>query len=342
MLAAGLFLGVPTADIHPGDGHAAVALGSPLKISSSPFARIGKIAVYADGQLLDMEYNLGTGDLTRDLEIRPGQQVRVEAKVASLIGLTREFTSTFTTVPPLKIESMRVDGVPYAPGDRIPPQPTLAFFFSKPVIEAAVSLDGSEPIELEIDPDDATLATFHPVVSYRQGATYVLDITATAVDTATLEPLQVRASVVPPLSLYGRVEEGDGGVIIELNANTPFADPEAVMAALETNLPGAGISVERQRIIISCPGLDPGSEYDIKLASADGANGSFLEAPLAMTLSFKAQPAPSAGGYVSTGFYTGYVYNAGGPGTGASVAAQAGPESGPPPGWPDCCPWPPQ
>lgn len=354
-LALAVWLFVPTAAILPGSSGGEVALGSPVEIHASSLGQITKMAVYADGQLLGMEYNLGTNDLVRDFDLKPGQEVRVEAKITTPLGITREFTSSFNTVAPVKIESMSIDGAPYKPGQRIPPQPTLMFSFNKPLTQAGVSLDGSDAIELQVDSQDPTKATLPPTVSLRQGDTHLLKISATAADSATLEPQSLRAAVVKPLSLYGKVDENGGKVRVELDSTTPFANPEAIKTALETTLPGPDITVEKQKIIITCPSLDYGSDYSIKLARAEGVDGSFLETPLTLTVSFKGATsvASASGGSGSRG----YIYT---PGTSSSGGTVSGPSStgstgggdsgggstggsgGPPPGWPPCCPWPPQ
>lgn len=348
LIAAAAWLFIPTAAIVPGDAGFAVSLGSPIEIHTSSLGQITKMAVYADEQLLGMEYNLGTGDLVRDFELKPGQEVRVEAKVTSPLGITREFTSRFSTVPPIKVEAMSVDGVKYSPSQRIAPQSALTFTFSKPVTQAAVSLDGSDPIEMQVDPENPAQATLPPTMSFKQGTTHLLQISATAEDSATLAPQSLRAAVVKPLTLFGKVEESGGRVRLELDASIPFADPEQVKAALETSLTDPEISVERQKIVITCSSLDHGSEYTIRIARAEGADGSFLESPLTMKVSFKAGPASTT--YAEGQSYRGYVYTPGTSGatSGGSVSggggggggASAG--SGPPPGWPPCCPWPPE
>lgn len=342
-IAVAAWLFVPTAAILPGETSGAVALGSPVEIHASSLGQIAKVAVYADGQLLGMEYNLGTGDLTRDFDLKPGQEVRVEAMVTSPLGITREFTSSFNTVAPVRIESMSVDGAQYSPGQRIPPQSTLTFDFNKPVTEAALSFDGGDKLELTIDPDDPTRASLPPTVSFKQGATHLLEISATASDSATLASQKVRANIVKPFSLYGKVEDSSGQVRVELDATAPFADAEAVKAALSTTLPGATVTVEAQKIIITCPSLDHANEYSINLARAEGADGSFLEAPLTLAVSFKAEP---GGATYSEGGYRGYVYTPGTSGgsstAGGGASGGGGSAGGPPPGWPSCCPWPPQ
>jgi len=336
-----VWLAVPTVYISPGDAQAAVPLGQPVSINSSPFAAIGKVAVYADDKPLALEYNLGSGDLTRDFDLKPGQSVRVEAKISSPIGLTREFSSTFTTVEPVMVADVSVNGARLEPGQKIPPQPTLTFSFNKPLDQASVSLDGSDAIELQIDPDDPTVAILPPTVSFRQGATHLLKVMATAVDSATLESREVRATVVRPISLYGNVSAADGQVRIELDSTTAFASPEAVKAALETTLPNPEIAVENQKIIITCASLDPDSEYTIRLSKADGADGSFLESPLTMNMSFRSDP--SATSSTGSSGYRGYVYTTSGSSSGSASGSGGTPaDSGPPPGWPACCPWPPQ
>lgn len=335
-----VWLAVPTASIRPGDSQAEVALDQTVSIDSSPLASIGKVAVYADDKPLTLEYNLGTGDLSRDFDLKPGQSVRIEAKVSSPIGITREFSSTFTTVEPVLVADISVNGSSLKPGQKIPPQPTLTFSFNKPLNQAAVSLDGSDAIDLEIDPDDPTMAILPPTVSFRQGATHLLKVMATAADSATLESGEVLTTVVRPISLYGTVSSVDGQVRIELDSTTAFADPEAVRAALETTLPDPEITVEKQKIVISCSGLDSASEYSIKLGSAEGADGSFLESPLTMSVSFRSDP--SATSSASSSGYRGYVYTTGGSSGSGSDSGGTPAGSGPPPGWPACCPWPPQ
>ena len=295
-----------TVAIAPSEGDSRIALGQPVSISSSPLATIGKVAVYADDKPLALEYNLDSGDLSRDFGLKPGQSVRIEAKVASVIGITREFTSTFTTVDPVVVADVSVNGERLESGTRIPPQSSLVFSFNKPLSQASVSLDGNEAIELQIDPEDPAKATLPPLVSFKQGATMLMKIMATATDSATMEPREVRAGIVKPLSLYGRVDETGGQTRIELDASSAFADPAAVRAALETSLPEPNISVEKQKIIITCPNLDRTSEYVLRLARAEGADGSFLEAPLNMTVNFK-QDASQQAETGDTG-YRGYVY----------------------------------
>lgn len=339
IIVIGAWIAVPTVTITPAAGQSEIPLGESLSIDSSPLATIGKVAVYADDKPLSMDYNLETGDLTRDFDLKPGQTVRVETKIASVIGLTREFSSSFTTVDPVIVSGISVNGHQVKPGQKIPPQTDLVFAFNKPLSQAAVSLDGGEAIDLEINPDNPTTAALPPMVSFKQGATLLLKIMATATDSATLESREFRAGIVKPLSLYGKVEENNGQTRIELDASTAFADPEAVRAALETTLPSPEISVEKQKILITCPSLDTSSEYSIKLALADGADGSFLEAPLSMTVSFKANPTQAAN--EGTSGYRGYVYTTSSSSGSSSGGSGGSSESGPPPGWPPCCPWPP-
>ncbi len=334
------WLAIPTVSISPANAQTGILLGQPVSISSSPLATISKIEIYADDKPLAVEYNLDTGDLARDFNLKPGQQIRVETKVTSPLGVTREFSSSFDTVSPVVVEAMTVDGIRYTPGASIPPQATLAFSFNKPVTQAAMALDGSDGVELTIDPADPKIATLPPTVSLKQGATHLFKIMATAADSAKLEAKEVRATVVKPLSLYGKVEDNGGPITIELDANTAFADIEAVKAALETTVPDATVSVEKQKIIITSSGLDRSGDYTIKLNRANGADGSFLEAPLTMTLSFKSQGAASA--ETSGSSYRGYVYTSGGSSTSTSASGGSSTDSGPPPGWPPCCPWPPQ
>jgi len=340
-LIACAWIAIPSASISPGDLESAVPIGQPVSINSSPLASIGKVAVYADDQQLALEYNLESGDLIRDFQMKPGQNIRIEAKVSSAIGLTREFTSTFTTVEPVTVADITVNGSRLVPGQKIPPQPTLSFSFNKPLSAASVSLDGSDAIELQIDPEDPTVATLPPTVSLKQGATHLMNLMATAVDTATLESREVRASVVRPLSLYGTVSTSDGKTVIELDSTSAFSEPAAVKAALSTTLPSPEIVVEGQKILITCASLEPGSDYSIGLAGATGVDGSFLEAPLAMNVSYRSDTSTvsSSGG----SGYRGYVYTSGSSSTGSASGSTGAPaDSGPPPGWPPCCPWPPQ
>jgi len=332
-----LWLTIPTVSISPATGQSNIQLGQPVTINSSPLASIGKVAVYADDRMMAAEYNLGTGDLERDFGLKAGQNIRIEAKVASVIGVTREFSSTFTTVEPVIVDNLSVNGERLKPGQKIPPQSTLVFSFNKPLTQAAVSLDGGEAIELQIDPEHPEVATLQPLVSFKQGATILLKVMATATDSATLESKELRTGIVKPLSLYGKVETADGQTRIELDASAPFTDPAAVRAALETTLPDPVISVEQQKILITCSSLDLSSEYSIRLARADGADGSFLEAPLSMSVSFKADPSQAATSGGSS--YRGYVYTES---SSSSSSGGGSADSGPPPGWPPCCPWPPQ
>lgn len=341
ILALAFWLFVPTVDILPASDGQQVALDSQLQIHPSPLSRITKIAVYADDRLLTMEYNLETNDLQRPLDLKPGQTIRVETKLTSPLGVTREFVTSFNTVAPVRINAMTVDGAAYAADQPIPPQANMVFAFSKPIDQASVTLDGSEAIELQIDPDDPTRATLPPTVSLKQGATHLFRIMATAVDSALLEPKEIRASVVKPLSFYGKVDDAGGAVTIELDANAPFAIPGAVRAALQTTLPDATVTVEKQKIIISCPSLDRDADYNITINNAEGADGSFLEAPLSLTVGFKSNPSVTSGS--TEGQYRGYVYTASGASVGAASGSGGSPaDSGPPPGWPSCCPWPPR
>lgn len=343
LLALALFILIPTTGIEPADGHGRLPLDSALKISPSPFSRLGKVSVTVNGSPVILEYNLGSGEFARELELGPGEEVRIEAKVTSPIGLTRDFTSTFTTVEPVLLEAVTVDGARLVPGQKIPPQPTLTFAFNKPVNRASVALDGGGAIELHINSDDSRTATLPPTVSLRQGEAHVFSVAAIAEDSATLPgPQEVRAMVVKPLTFYGTAETApDGGVRVELSASAAFRDPEAVREALTTTLPGAAVTVARQKIVIAAGGLDASGNYTINLGRAEGADGSFLETPLTMTLSFRTEPSSSAPAGGST--YRGYVYTTSGSASGSSPAAGGAPvDSGPPPGWPSCCPWPPQ
>jgi len=339
IVVAGAWIAVPTVSITPASGKTDIPLGESLSINSSPLATIGKVAVYADEQPLAMEYNLETGDLARDFDLKPGQTVRVEAKIASIIGLTREFSTSFTTVEPVVVADISANGKQIAPGQKIPPQTALVFSFNKPLTQAAVSLDGGEAIDLQIDPDNPEEATLPPTVSFKQGTNLLMKIMATATDSATLESREFRAGIVKPLTLYGKVVENDGQTQIELDSSIAFANPQAVRAALETTLPNPEISVEKQKILINCSGLDAASEYAIKLARADGVDGSFLEAPLSMTVSFKANSTQAAS--AGTSSYRGYVYTSSSSSGSSSGGGGGSSGSGPPPGWPPCCPWPP-
>jgi hypothetical protein len=348
---------IPTAEFSPVTGTNEVPTGSDIEIDVPRFSRVSKFSVFADDQLVGIEYNLPEKNVVRHFSLKPSQQVRVEAKITSVTGVTREFTSSFHTVAPVKIESMSVDGARYAPGQRISPRSSLKFSFSKPITQAALSFDGSGPIELALDPQDPATATLPPTFVFKQGETHLLEVSATATDSATLEPQKLRATVVKPLSLYGKVEESGGQIRVELDSTTPFADPEAVKAALETTLPDPTIKVEAQKIIISSAAPDHENDYSIKLARAEGADGSFLEAPLTLALSFTAESGTT---YTGGQSYRGYVYTPGTSGSGPTAsnpsatgstggsggAAPAGggapAGSGPPPGWPPCCPWPPQ
>lgn len=340
MMAAALYLAVPTVGISPADGLAGVSPGE-VDIDSSPFSKIGKIAVYADDRLLALEYNLGEGNLSCGFGLKPGQKVRVEAKVASPIGLTREFVATFTTVDPLILEEIAVDGEPLRPGQKISPQPALAFIFNKPVSHAAVSLDGSEPIGLEVDAENPARTLLPPMVSLKQGSAHVARISAEARDAAFIDQQEIRTLVVRPLTFYGMAGDEGGKVRVELGASVAFRDPEAVRRASSTDLPGAEISVEKQKIIIL--GDNPGAgSYTITVGSAEGIDGSFLETPLALTLGYQASESRIyAAGATAQGPYRGYIYTGGG--TSGQLPAGGGTpaESGPPPGWPSCCPWPP-
>lgn len=340
-IAALLYLGIPTADIAPADSQAQMATDQILRIDSSPLAAISMIAVYVDDQQALLEYNLGSGSLVRDLGLKPGQEVRVEATITSIIGVHRQYSSSFTTVEPLVVSEVLLDGSRVSPGDRIPPQPNLVFAFNRPVAEASVTLDNGESYPLEIDSDNPLQAHLQPMNFLKQGSPCVFRVTATGTDNSAIEePQQIRAMVVKPLNLYGRAEAGDGGEVkIELDANVPFADVEAVRQALSTSIPDASVTVEPQKILITASDLSGGDEYTVTINNAEGANGSLLEGPLTLTLTYSAGQAGMTG---STGSYVyrGYSY------TSEEAASRQNPAgslpSGPPPGWPSCCPWPPR
>lgn len=344
MILLAAWVSVPAAGILPGSGDMGVALGRPVEIDASPLASITKFAVYADGQLLGMEYNLGSGSLARDFDLKPGQQVRIETKVTSILGITREFVSTFTTVTPIALQSIAANGVRLVPGQKIPPQPTLTFEFNKPVSQASISLDGSGPIDLQVDPSRQTEAVLPPTVSFRQGAVHILKLTATGMDSSeTPQPVEVRVPVIKPLTFYGKTSEANGVTTVELDSSVAFRDPELVKKTITTTIPDANISVEKQKIILLAPGLDRLSSYNILVNSAEGLDGSFLEQPLSLTVAFQGgqtQTDTGGSGYAVRG----YVYSEGGSTQLASqpAAAEAPAAAGPPPGWPPCCPWPPE
>lgn len=344
VLAIAAYLFIPTADIAPAAGQLEVSLGMPVEIHASPLSHISKIAVYADDRLLGMEYNLETGNLIREFDLKPGQQVRVETKVTSPMGITREFVSTFTTVAPVKLASVSVNGSTLQPGQKIPPQPTLAFSFDKPVSTASVSLDGGDAIELQVVQDNPTVAVLPPTVSLKQGAVHLLKLVATGEDSSQLaQPAEIRMQVVKPLSLYGKVHDNGGQTIIELDSNVAFRDPTAIKRAITTTIPEANIAVETQKIIISCGNLDHFGSYNIYIGSAEGIDGSFLESPLNLVLSYKTGETLVYSSGLTQGAYRGYVYTpGGGDSSQAPPAGGSSAESGPPPGWPPCCPWPPR
>ncbi|MHB1326143.1 MAG: hypothetical protein ACYDGS_08170 [Thermoleophilia bacterium] len=337
------WIAVPTVAITPAGGETAIPLGQPVTISSSPLAAIGKVSVYADDKPLAVEYNLETGDLTRDFDLKPGQTVRIETKIASAIGITREFVSSFTTVEPVIVADVSVNGERLDPGRKIPPQPNFAFSFNKPVSQAAVTLNGNT-IDLQIDRSDPTRAFLPPTVSLKQGAFHLFKLLVTAEDSSTLaDSPEIRALVVKPLTFYGRSHYENGQLQIELDASVPFRDVEAVKAATSTTIPGASMAVEKQKIIITAAGSDPAAAYNIRIERAEGADGCFLEGPLNLTLGYQAGAAQIVADSTGSG-YRGYVYNSGDSGSQAagSTGGGASTDSGPPPGWPPCCPWPPQ
>lgn len=339
-VAALLYLAVPSAAITPGDSQAQVITGQTLKIDSSPTATISMLAVYVDGQQALLEYNLGSGELDRDLDLKPGQQVRVETTISSVIGVHRQFTSSFTTVDPLFVSEVLLDGSAVKSGGRIPPQAELVFAFNKPVTEASVTLDSGDTYLLEIDPEDPTRARLQPMSYLRQGAPCIFRVSATATDSSAIgEPQEIRTMVVKPLNLYGRAQAGDDGTVtVELTANVPFTDVDAVRQALATNIPDASIVVEPQKIIVTAAGLS-GGEHTITINNAQGEDGSLLEGPLTLTLAYSAGQASMTGSN-SSYVYRGYSYNSEEVVTQQPSGSPA--DSGPPPGWPSCCPWPPQ
>lgn len=333
---------VPAAAISPEAGENAVPLGRPLEIDVSPLATITKLAVYADDQLLGMEYNLEPGDQTREFDLKPGQQVRVETKVTSVLGFTREFVTTFATVTPIAVQSITANGVRLVPGQKIPPQTALVFEFNKPVSQASVSLDGGGPIDLQVDATNPKMALMPPTVSLKQGENHILALTVTGTDfSATGQPIKIQMPVIKPLTFYGKASEGNGTLSLELNASAALLDPQAVKSAITTTIPGASIRVEKQKVIIAGTGWSRTANYNISVANAQGVDGSFLEKPLTLTLAFQSDQAAviTASGASGSTTYR-YVYSGGEtPGQTEPAAAAA---SGPPPGWPDCCPWPPE
>ncbi|RJQ44473.1 MAG: hypothetical protein C4534_06425 [Gaiellales bacterium] len=335
-LAGAAYASIPTAGITPGDGSTGIRPGEKIMIDASPLASIGKVAVYADGELIDIEYNLGTGELTRELDLRAGQTVRVEAKVASPIGLTREVTATFETVGPLLVDEITVDGERLAPGDRMPPLGELAFHFNKPIEQGHVAVDGGDGFELWIDQEDPSIAVLKPFYPLKQGMTHTFYLTAAAEDSAAIEQ-ELLIDVVRPLSLYGQVEDDGAGLRLELYASIPFHDPEALKGMIESDLPDAQVAVEAQKIVITCADPDPSRGYFVALVSAAGRDGSSLEAPLRLSLDMRGGQTQLVGG---TGAVTSTGYSVGSGGARAGAGPAAG--DGPPPGWPPCCPWPPE
>lgn len=341
-LALAGWISVPAAAISPADNEAEAPLDRPLEIAVSPLASIVKFTVYADGQLLGMEYNLDPGDLVRSYDLKPGQEVRIEAKVSSLLGITREFVSSFTTVAPMTVQSISVNGARLVPGQKIPPQPTLTFVFNKPVSQASVTVDGGGPIDLQVDAGNPAEAILPPTVSFKQGGAHILALTAAGADSSTISQ-DMRLLVIKPLTLYGKASEAEGMTRVELDASVAFLDPAAIGQVITTTLPGASVKVEKQKVIITSAGLERSGSYSISLPAAEGVDGSFLERPLTLTLAYQADQvqAVSTGG--ASGYTLRYVSSGGGSGGQAgSPGADATSSSGPPPGWPDCCPWPPQ
>ena len=342
IIAIASWLAVPTASISPGNESTEIPLGNPLQISSSALATIGKVVVSVDDKPLVMEYNLESGDIYRDLDLKPGQDVRIETKIASAIGVTREFVSTFKTVSPVVVDTIEVNGSRISPGEKIPPQSELVFSFNKPVNKASVSLDGSEVMELTVDQSDPSRATLPPVVSLKQGVVHVFKVLAEGTGSgAETESGEIRTAVVKPLSLYGKAQPNDsGGVIIELDSSVAFRDPDTVKAVIGTTIPDAAISVEKQKIMITSSSLTPSQSYTIAIGRAEGIDGSFLEGPMVLNLDYKAGETQVTQSDASSGYtYSGYNYSGGAAG---SSNSGGGADSGPPPGWPPCCPWPPR
>ncbi|MFA6001979.1 MAG: hypothetical protein WC828_07690 [Thermoleophilia bacterium] len=342
IIAIATWLAVPTASINPGNESTEIPLGNPLQISSSALATIGKVVVTVDDKPLLMEYNLESGDIYRELDLKPGQEVRIETKIASAIGVTREFVSTFKTVSPVIVDTIEVNGTRLSPGGKIPPQSELVFSFNKPVNKASVSLDGSEVVELQIDESNPSRATLPAVVSLKQGVVHVFKVMAEGAGSGVeTESGEIRTAVVKPLTLYGKAQPNDaGGVIVELDASVAFRDPEAVKAVIGTDMPDAVISVERQKIMITSGSLTASQSYTIAVGRAEGIDGSFLEGPMVLTLDYKAGETQVTQNDASSGYtYSGYNYSGGSAG---SSGGGGGADSGPPPGWPPCCPWPPR
>ncbi|MFA5802666.1 MAG: hypothetical protein WC911_09370 [Thermoleophilia bacterium] len=341
IIAIAFWLAIPTASISPGNESLEIPLGNPLQISSSALATIGKVMVTVDDKPLLMEYNLESGDIYRDLELKPGQEVRIETKVASAIGVTREFVSTFKTVSPIVVDTIEVNGSRLSPGEKIPPQAELVFSFNKPVNKASVTMDGSEAVELQVDQSNPSRATLPPVVSMKQGVVHVFRVLAEGAGSgAETESGEIRTMVVKPLTLYGKAKPNEaGGVDIELDSSVAFRDPEAVKAVIGTTIPDAVISVEKQKIVITSSSLASSESYTIAVGRAEGVDGSFLEGPLVLTLEYKAGETQVTQSDASSGYsYSGYNYSGGASGS----SGGGGADSGPPPGWPPCCPWPPR
>lgn len=336
MLFLAFYLAIPRADIEPGDGASGIKMDQALRIDASPLARIAKIAVYADGELIDIEYNLETGQLDRELRLKAGQTIRVEAKVASPIGLTREVTATFATVEPLLVAEVTVDGQRLDPGSRMPPMGELTFHFNKPVTRGSVTVDDGETFELWIDEHDPRIAVLKSFFPLAQGATHSFKLAAAASDEATVDQ-ELLIDVVRPLSLYGQVESAGGELTLALYGSVPFRDPASIRGIIESDLPAADIRVEDQKIIITCQEPDPNSSYFIRLASAAGIDGSALANPLQLNLDMRgAQTQLISSTQTAATGYSGSA-NAGSRSDSGSAVG-----SGPPPGWPPCCPWPPQ
>lgn len=335
-LLAVLYVAIPTADISPADGATGVAINEALKIDASPLAKIGKIAVYVDGEMIDIEYNLETGELVRELEFKAGQVITVEAKVASPIGLTREVRSSFEAIEPLLVAEVTVDGNTLAPGARIAPLDELTFHFNKPITEGTVVVDGGESFQLWVDDRDRTVAVLKSFFPLRQGATHSFQLVAAAADSSSIEQ-ELMIDVVRPLSLFGKVESDGGELRLELYGSVPFRDPDGIRTMIESDLPGASVGVEEQKIVITCAEPSVYGSYFVSLASAAGIDGSTLELPFRLSLDMRGgqsqmvtSTGTTAGGYASPGASSGARSGSGAP-----------TDSGPPPGWPPCCPWPP-
>ncbi|MHB1003070.1 MAG: hypothetical protein ACYC1B_04465, partial [Thermoleophilia bacterium] len=335
-LLAALYISIPTARINPADGATGVAIGETLSVEASPLAKIGKVAVYADGELVDIEYNLESGELTRDLGFKAGQVITVEAKVASPIGLTREVRATFDAIEPLLVDEVTIDGNTLAPGARIAPLDELTFHFNKPITEGTVVVDGGESFQLWVDDRDRTVAVLKSFFPLSQGATHSFQLAAEAADSTSIDQ-ELLIDVVRPLSLYGQVESEGGKLRLELYGSVPFRDPDSIKAMVESDLPGADIGVEKQKIIITC--AEPGAygSYYVSLAGAGGIDGSTLELPFRLSLDMRGGQSQ----LVSNTGTTAGGYAAAGAASGARSGSGSTTDGGPPPGWPPCCPWPP-